>query len=260
MAMGCEALGLKATIVTTTTHNGETKTTVREARNWEEFKTAMGEVATDFSTFAKDVGATTAELAKALTEAPPQGQVKLGDLAPSLKEFEGDIRFDYLKVASMTPDAEYDFRYVQVGIPEYDGFFRASAELYATLYQLIETGRHMHLAVAAAEGREAPEDVDSGDKEIRRTEVEAGKASVQTAGEEGAQLVALWGTMAELGVAASARATEVAQTGSALVASAPTQIVNPKLVAHLDLIVKGLSQSVDLVKDSGGLLGKIVAS
>jgi len=44
----------------------------------------------------------------------------------------------------------------------------------------------------------------------------------------------------------------------ALVASAPSQILNPKLVLHIDLIVKGLEQSVSLVKDTGSLLGKMV--
>ena len=64
--------------------------------------------------------------------------------------------------------------------------------------------------------------------------------------------------MAELGGQLAAKAGETAQTGMALVASAPSQILNPKLVLHIDLIVKGLEQSVSLVKDTGSLLGKMV--
>mgnify|MGYP003955096867 CR=1 FL=1 len=108
LSTACEAIGMKATIVTTKTQNGQTTTRVREAKNWDEFEQAMGEVATDFSDFAKQVGATTVELAKKLVDVPPQGQVTLGQLSASLKPYEGDVRYDYLKVARMNPDAKYD--------------------------------------------------------------------------------------------------------------------------------------------------------
>jgi hypothetical protein len=257
LAVSCEALGLQATIVTSTTINGETKTTVREAKNWEEFQQAMGEVATDFSDFAKEVGATTAELISTLVDVPPAGQVKLGHLAESLQPYEGDIRYDYLKVASMNPNAKYDFKYVQIGMPEYDNFFRASAEMYASAYQLMETGRHMFLASHNVKGEDPPKDVERGTRQIRRDEVDSlvGELSA-TQGSE--KLIDLWTTTSELGARLAEKAVQVAQTGTSLVASAPTQILNPKLVLHLDLIVKGLEQSVSMVKDTGGLLTKIV--
>lgn len=68
----------------------------------------------------------------------------------------------------------------------------------------------------------------------------------------------MWIATAELGVALAAKAAETASAGAALIASAPTQILNPKLVLHLDLIVKGLDQSVSMVKDTGKLLGEMV--
>lgn len=257
LASACEAIGLKATVVSTKTVNGETTTKVREAKNWEEFEQAMGEVATDFSDFAKEVGATTAELAKKLVDVPPQGQVKLGALAPSLQAYEGDVRYDYIKVASMNPDAKYDFKYVQIGMPEYDNFFRASAEMYSAAYQLMETGRHVHLAAYKVKGEDAPSDVESGKKKIKRAEVDS--LVSQLGDEEGAKKLAqLWSTTSELGVKVAAKAVETAQAGAALVASAPSQIVNPKLVLHLKLIVKGLDQSVSMVKDTGGILSDIV--
>ena len=259
----CEAIGLKATVVTTKTVDGKTTTRVREAKNWDEFEEAMGEVATDFSDFAKQVGATTAELAKKLVDVPPQGQVKLGQLASSLKPFEGDVRYDYLKVARMNPDAEYDFKYVQIGMPEYDRFFRASAEMYATAYQLMETGRHVHLAAAKVKGEDAPDDVENGDRKIKKGEVDSAMSEIVGATSDEAaegveKLKTLWLTTAELGVKLAAKAVETAQTGVALVASAPSQILNPKLVLHIDLIVKGLDQSVSMVKDTGKLLGEMV--
>jgi len=264
LVAACEAIGLKATVVTTKTVNGKTTTKVREAKNWDEFEEAMGEVATDFSDFAKEVGATTAELAKKLVDVPPQGQVQLGQLASSLKPYEGDVRYDYLKVARMNPNAEYDFKYVQIGMPEYDNFFRASAEMYATAYQLMETGRHVHLAAAKVAGQDAPSDVENGNRKIRKSEVNAALSDIKDRAspemESGVQkLETLWLTTAELGVKLAAKAAETASAGAALVASAPAQILNPKLVLHLKLIVKGLEQSVSMVKDTGKLLGQIVA-
>jgi hypothetical protein len=259
LSAACEAIGLKATIVTTKTQNGQTTTRVREAKNWEEFEQAMGEVATDFSDFAKQVGATTVELAKKLVDVPPQGQVQLGQLAASLKAYEGDVRYDYLKVARMNPNAKYDFKYVQIGMPEYDNFFRASAEMYATAYQLMETGRHVHLARAKVKGEDPPSDVEKGQRKIKKSEISSAISELEErAGESSAKLTTLWLTMAELGTKLGGKAIETASAGAALVASAPAQILNPKLVLHLKLIVKGLDQSVSMVKDTGKILGEIV--
>lgn len=264
LAAGCEAIGLKATIVSTTTVNGQTTTKVREAKNWDEFEKAMGEVATDFSDVAKKVGATTAELAKKLVDVPPQGQVEIGQLAPTLKPYEGDVRYDYLKVARMKPDAEYSFKYVQIGMPEYDRFFKASAEMYATMYQLVETGRHVHLASFSLKGQDAPAGLKNGEQKIKKADVESaladmGKGASPEVAEGVEKLKVLWGTTAELGVGLVGKVSETAQAGAALVTSAPTQILNPKLALHLDLIVKGLKQSVGMVKDTGALLGSVVA-
>ncbi|MCE7893737.1 MAG: hypothetical protein DYH12_29240 [Sorangiineae bacterium PRO1] len=259
LSAACEAIGLKATVVTTKTQNGKTTTRVREAKNWEEFEQAMGEVATDFSDFAKQVGATTVELAKKLVDVPPQGQVQLGQLSSSLKPYEGDVRYDYLKVARMNPNAEYDFKYVQIGMAEYDNFFRASAEMYATAYQLMETGRHVHLAKSKVKGEDAPEDVEQGDRKIKKSEVNAALSELESAAGEGTEkLKTLWLTTAELGAKLAGKAAETASAGAALVASAPAQILNPKLVLHLKLIIKGLDQSVSMVKDTGKILGEIV--
>ncbi len=263
LASACEALGIKANIVTTKTVNGQTTTTVREAKNWDEFEKAMGEVATDFSDFAKEVGATTAELAKKLTDVPPQGEVKLGQLSPSLKPYEGDVRYDYIKVAKANPNADYDFKYVQIGMPEYDNFFKASAEMYGAAYQLTETGRHAFLASASAKGEAAPEDVEKGARKIKKTEVDAAlKGAEGATGEakEGIEkMKTLWMSTAELGSTLAAKSAATVQAGAALVSSAPSQITNPKLILHLDLIVKGLKQSVAMAKDTAGLLTDMVA-
>ena len=74
----------------------------------------------------------------------------------------------------------------------------------------------------------------------------------------GKDLSTLWKAVAPLGVQLAKKTGEFASAGVQLVASAPKQITNPKLVLHIKLIVKGLDQSVGLVKDTGKLLVGIV--
>ena len=263
LVAACEAIGLHGKVVTTMTKNGHTTVHERDFKNWDEFEDAMGEVGTDFSGFAKDVGEITAKLIKKLTDVPPPGKVRLGQLDPSLKPFEGNIKYDYIKVATMQPDPAYDFTYVQIGMPEYDNFFRASAEMYGTAYQLMETGRHILLAKSAAAGEDPPSNVQNGTKKLPRASVQSALDELSSSEkpeivDQAEQLAALYKSVVTLGAQLVSKTEQTVSTGAALVASAPKQILNPKLVLHLKLIVKGLAQSLDLVKDTGGLLVKIV--
>lgn len=253
----CEQLGIKANIVTTTTSNGKTTTKTREAKNWGEFKQAMGEVATDFSSFAKQVGATTAELVKKLVDVPPAGKVALGGLDPNLKQYEGNKKYDFITDAASKPDAAYDFTYVQIGMTEYDNFFKASAEMYGTAFQLIETGRHIRMTTAALTGKK-PDDKSKVDDELSKLESAERTDENGDVVDTGKDLSTLWKAVAPLGVQLAKKTGEFASAGVQLVASAPKQITNPKLVLHIKLIVKGLDQSVGLVKDTGKLLVGIV--
>lgn len=251
---GCEAIGLKANIITVTSMNGNTKVKRREAKNWGEFKEAMGEVGTDFSGFAKQVGATTADLVKKLVDAPPPGKVTLSSLDGSLSRYEHDLKFDYLEVASMKPDAGYDFSFVQIGMPEYDEFFKASAEMYGCAYQVVETGRHIRLTGAALAG------TTSDGKQGKVADALAKALKIEKSSENAdaydyaRDLGSMWQVVSTLGVKLVGKVVDVAKSGAALVASAPKQITNPKLVLHIKLIVKGLDQSVGFVKDTGKLL------
>jgi hypothetical protein len=250
---GCEAIGLKANIVSKTTKNGKTTTKRRQAKNWGEFEEAMGEVGTDFSSVAKDVGATTALLVKKLVEAPPPGKVTLSSLEPSLKKFEGNKKYDFLAAAAAKPDAAYDFTYVKIGMSEYDNFFKSSAEMYSVAFQLTETARRIRIAGAAARDQSSPDKSSKIEDEIaslRSQEHDNHSGMVAQA----KNLVSLWQTVAPLGTQLAKKAVETAEAGAALVASAPKQITNPKLVLHIKLIVKGLEQSVSMVKDTAKLL------
>jgi hypothetical protein len=255
---GCEAIGLKANITTVTSMNGKTTVRQREAKNWGEFKDAMGEVGTDFSGFAKEVGATTAKLVKALTDAPPPGQVKLRHLDPSLARYEENLQFDYLKVASMKPDAGYDFSYVQIGMPEYDNFFKASAEMYGCAYQLTETARHTRLTAAALAGEKSDGKQGKVDDALEKADKTPRTPENGDMIDYARELGGVWKSVSTLGVKLVSKTADVARTGAALVASAPKQITNPKLVLHIKLIVKGLDQSVGFVKDTGKTLADIL--
>ena len=196
-------------------------------------------------------------------EVPPQGQVRLSTLAPNLAQYDGDIRYDYIAVALTKPEPEYDFKYVQLGIPQFDSFFRSSAETYATAFQLVETGRHVYLASVALGHGSADTSIESGTKRVTKAQVEGAFANLDGATLEGTVTMrkdyhALWEGIATLGAQLASKASETAQAGVALVASAPSQITNPKLLLHLDLIVKGLGQSVNLLKDSGSLIMSVL--
>ncbi len=187
----------------------------------------------------------------------------VGTLAPSLAQYDGDIRYDYITVALTKPEPEYDFKYVQLGIPQFDSFFRSSAETYATAYQLVETGRHIYLADVALRNGNADTNIRSGTKRVTKAQVGVAFANLDAATVEGAaamrtQYHALWEGLAVLGAQLAAKASETAQAGIALVAIAPSQITNPKCLLHLDLIVRGLGQSVDLLKDSGSLIASVL--
>lgn len=254
---GCESLGIKANIVTTTNVNGKTTVKKREAKNWNEFKEAMGEVATDFSGVAKQVGATTTELVKKLVDAPPPGKVTLTALDPGLKQYDGDIRYDYLTVAAAKPNAEYDFKYVQIGMREYDDFFKASAEMYGCAYQLTETVRHIRVARAEISGTK--EDTSAkADDELKKLEAIERTPENSEALDTAKELKGIWQATATLGGKLVGKVGDMASAGAKLVTSAPKQITNPKLVLHIKLIVKGLDQSVGFVKDTGKILTGLV--
>src|SRR5512134_2769633 len=111
----------------------------------------------------------------------------------------------------MNPDAAYDFKYVQIGMAEYDQFFRSSAEMYGAAYQLMETGRHVHLAAYNARGEEPPSDVENGDRKIKKPEIESALSALGSGASDGTRKLArLWATTAELGVALAGKASETA--------------------------------------------------
>ena len=253
----CESLGITANITSFKSVNGETTVKHREAKNWDEFEQAMGEVATDFSDVAKEVGATTGELAKALVEAPPPGKVALADLDPNLSKYEGNERFDFIAASRKKPDAPYDFSYVRIGVASYDDFFKTAAEVYALAFQMTETARRIRLAAGAVTGEETDSDA--------KPDAVAAKARSAKVGEDKKEMAsylsdldAMWKLAGVQGVQLVSKTAQLISKGQALVVSAPSSITNPKTLLHIDLIVKGLEQSVALIKDGAGMVGELL--
>ena len=253
----CESLGIKANITSFKSMNGKTEVKHREAKNWAEFEDAMGEVATDFSDVAKEVGKTTSELAKALVEAPPPGKVKLGDVSPALMKYEGNERFDFVDAASKKPDAPYDFSYVRIGVQSYDDFFKTAAEVYALAFQMAETGRRLRLTASALTGEEAGDEAqtEAAAKKARGAQV---NDENKDAGAYFKDLDAMWQLVGVQGAQLVTKTAELVGKGQALITSAPSSILNPKTVLHLDLIVEGLEQSIGLIKDSASIVGEMI--
>lgn len=244
--------------------DGTTTTEHQEFDNWEDMKAEL-------AVSAKELRATTKELLVKLTEAPPPGHVKLSDLSPAFAEYEGDEQFDFL----LTAEADEDhpaFTYVQIGVPSYDNFFRAAAEFHAFVYQTkeailklramaqariqatmngrVEASMSLGDVVAIALGQAADHTGGKSNKVGDALGFESGEGAAD-------DLIAMRDLALSIGRSAPMfveKTTNLVQTGQALVTAAPSSITNPKTVLHLDLIVKGLEESVSVVGGGGKLL------
>ena len=240
---GCSMFQFHGTITKTKTVDGQTVTTTEEFDDWQEMKAAMDKS-------FKELRGTTKELVTKLVEAPPPGEVHLTDLSPSLAEYEGNANLDFLGIARAS--GEDGFTYVQIGVPTYDAFFKSTAEFHGFVYQTRESINHLRMSAKAALGRDYKARMSLGD---------AVNAAVARGGEAGLAVEGQLAETRELAMLLSGSAAGFVQqtqglvsSGQQLIAGAPSSITNPKTVLHLDLIVKGLGQSVDVVKDSGELL------
>jgi hypothetical protein len=207
-----------------------------------------------------ELGDVTAKLAKQLTEVPPPGEVDLAELSPELARFKGQRGADFLVSAKDAEGKPIRFQYVRLGVAAYDDFFRTAQELYALVYQATQVVSQMRQL--------------SGKLLDAKVDASANlSASVDRAlglkGQADASLVTSLEGMRDMGRALAAllprlggKVTDLVAQGQALVTQAPTSLTNPKVVANLDLVKKGLLGSVSVLKESGGLavsLGKDLA-
>ena len=244
---GCSMFKFHGTITTTKTVDGKTTTTTEEFDDWEEMKVAMDKA-------AKELRGTTKELLTKLVEAPPPGEVHLADLGSSLAGYEGNTHLDF--VGNARAAGEEGFTYVQIGVPSYDAFFKSTAEFHGLVYQTRESIKHLRASAKAALGR---------DYRAKMTLGEAVNAAIAVGGEAGLAVEGQLTETRQLAVILAGTAPSFVDktqgliaTGQQLIAGAPASITNPKTVLHLDLIVKGLGQSVKVIEDSGKLLIELV--
>ena len=236
------------TVTTTKTVNGKTETKTQEFDNWEEMKVAMD------ASF-KELGATTKELVEKLVEAPPPGRVGLSDLSPNLEPWSGDPRLDFL--AAHRAEDPKAFMYVQIGVPTYDAFFRAAGEFHAFVYQTRESIKALRAMAQARVSGRVDAKLSLGDL----VEMAMGTEGVEAGYGAQDDLSAMHDLTLEIAGAApefARRTQELVATGQQLVTAAPSSITNPKTALHIDLIVKGLGQSVTVIGESGKLLGEMV--
>lgn len=207
-----------------------------------------------------ELGDVTAKMAKQLTEVPPPGKVDLAELSPELAKFKGQRGADFLMAAKDENGRPITFEYVRLGVPAYDDFFRTTQEIYALVYQATQVVSQMR----QLSGKLLDTKVDA------KAELSASvDRALRMKGQADASLVTSLETMRDLGRALASilprigsKVGDLVAQGQALVAQAPTSLTNPKVVANLDLVKKGLLGSVAVVKESGGLvvsLGKDLA-
>jgi hypothetical protein len=269
LALGCgngKAAGFfkfQGTITKTKMNaDGTTTTETKEYDDWDEMKE-------DLAKSAKELRATTKALITTLTDVPPPGRVKLGDLSATFAQYEGNAAFDFIVDADSDDEG---FSYVQIGVPSYDEFFKAAAEFHAFVFQTKESILRLRTLAqariqATMNGRVDAE-MSLGDV-VALALRNSGDIGDAAAGQLGAELgEGVPDDLLEMrdlafSIARSApefidKTQNLVATGRQLVTAAPSSIVNPKVVLHLELIVKGLEDSVKVIGDSGRMLGELV--
>lgn len=197
-----------------------------------------------------ELGEATAKMAKELTDVPPPGKVELKDLSPDLAKYQGQRGADFLTTAKDANGDPITFEYVRLGQAEFDDFFKTTQEIYALVYQTTQVVSQMKqlagkvLDAKVEGGANLRGDVDKALRAEADGKLVASLRSMNEMAQSLAQIVPQ--IVGKLG--------KLVQAGQALVASAPTAITNPKVVAHLDLVKKGLVSSVKVLEESGSLM------
>lgn len=211
----------------------------------------LDQLPAEVSRASKDLWKVTAELIKVLTDVPPPGHIELHDLSPSLAKFEGRPETDFVMQAKTPEGKPIKFTYVRLGVPQFDDFFKLAQEIHALLWQTTQTITNMRSLVGAILDTK----IEPGAQLKVEVDKALGQASVDT------KLVARLKLFHELAMSLGTLVPELVTkvpklltTGEELVKSAPTAIVNPKVLAHLDLVKKGVVDSGTVIKESGEVL------
>ena len=253
---GCDAIApfikVQGNITTSTTINGQTSTQTVTFDKLEDMPAAFSQ-ATDHLSATTDqlIG----EISK-IASAPPPGEVVLSDLSPRLKRFEkGQV--DFLHLAATDDKDPQTFKYVQIGVPTYDGFFKVTTELYAITFQgkqAIVRGKQLAFALLERD-YDAKTAIAAILQEALNYEPPPGKETLRGQLIEGKDVLLV---LADLGPAFVGKIQELIGAGQQLITAAPTSIMDPRTLLHVDLIIQGLEQSIVATTESGTILVELV--
>jgi hypothetical protein len=248
---GCDQFKFKGHVTTWKTEDGKTTVHHREVDKLEDMPGAIADAADEFA-------ADTAKLIKKLTDVPPPGQVKLGDLTPGLKQYEGNTNYDFLIQAKEKDGKPIDFKYVRIGVNDYDTFFKTTCEIYALTYQTRQSLHRMRELAAAV--------LDEDVKEETAANVAVTKALGSDKAQAKSQFVEHLTAFKDVGAQLAGIVPQIVgkvgtlvNAGKNLILGAPAAITNPKVVLHLGLIKQGLGDSVKVIGEAGKNLGAIVS-
>jgi len=248
---GCGLINVKGKMKMKSNINGKQTTREVEFHSLEELPAALGEM-------SDALGDTTSQLTKALVEAPPPGTVKLRHLAPGLRRFEGKKDFDFLMQAKSKAGDPIEFKYVRIGVPTYDAFFKSAMEFYAFTYQARQSIHRLRTLSAQVLSEDVNESAAVGELVGRALKAPKNRSD-RAARSRLTEVRDLGIAVAQSTPAMVGKVQELIAAGQGLIAGAAASITNPKTLLHIDLIKQGLEQSIGVVTESGGLLGDIAS-
>jgi hypothetical protein len=216
---------------------------------WEDI---FEEMPTDVGAATQEVAESLGKMAKEFTDLPAPGKVELKDLSPELAAFQGKKGQDYLTFAHDAAGKALPFQYARLGVADFDAFFKNVEELHALVYQATQTVANMKRISSKILGTKVepgPDFKAAVDKAL------AGKAPASQIAELKA-LEQMSKVLAKLLPDAQARVAKLVASGEALIAGAPGNVANPKIVANIGTVKDGMGRSVKLAKSSGTMLAK----
>jgi hypothetical protein len=186
-------------------------------------------------------------IASELTDLPPPGRITLRDVHSDLAGAEGQEQLDFIAGGTKRGGEAYDFKYVRLGIPAFDDFFRSAARTYAVAYQQRECDTRRRALSEKLLGRKLEGKLD-----------DEARSAVARGDSKGAEylvrLQEMSGPLSTTAVETGSAAAGLATAGLKLAKDAPRAIRSPKVLLHVDQVVVGVSESVGLIRDSATLL------
>ncbi len=251
-ATGCSVIPVKMNTSMTVVHGDGT--VEHKETHWEG---TLDQLPAQISKAGGELADVTGKMVKELTDVPPPGKVKLGDLGAGLQSYEGNPQCDFLVAAKGDDGKPIDFQYVQLGQPSFDKFFKDAQVMYATVYQADQTVHRLRELSAKIAGQKVDPGADL--KSAVSQALQNDDPDSQSLVSELKQVQQLGVTLASLVMQFAGRVTGLIADGQQLVAGAASSLTNPKVVTHLGLVKQGLVDSVTVVKNSGELLVKLGA-